>query len=452
MSTASVKHHSVDRRFVAIGAVVLFLLSTLLLIVPQEDADASMSVIESSEVVAENGWSQVIYDSDGTKLCDVTVVNKSNANQCELRIVLDNTRPTSGMFTQHSMVYHTSWGDDNGYAHAAQKYNDFDDGEELDFFGVTIPSAQFSDVEYIHMEFYIGDGESGSAPTSQTVSFRFTLEPVTVYRYTTSATFDPNGGSGTPAKLTDTSDRDSVSTETVDLGKPSLQPTNGDLIFKGWATSKGGSVVYGPDENITVQIGTEVQLYAVWDIPSHTVTFLRSEGDVIDSVSVKNGDTVPVPEEPDAPDGFFFVGWYTDNTHSTAFDFSEPVTADTYVYAYFQEELCFTSEPQALYTVTKISGVQNTYVFQVLEESCSTSVHWDFDDGNTSDERFVSHYFDEPGTYSVSLTVYNNHGEATETFDVVVPAEDDGESDVLLYIAVGLIAIVIAAVVATKIL
>ena len=182
----------------AIGAVVLFLLSSLLLIVPQEDADASMSVIESSEVVAENGWSQVLYDSDGTRLCDVTVIDKSNANQCELRIVLDNTRPTSGMFTQHSMVYHTSWGDDNGYAHAAQKYNDFDDGEELSFFGVTIPSAQFSDVEYIHMEFYIGDGEAGSAPTSQTVSFRFTLEPITVYRYTTSATFDPTGD---PARL-----------------------------------------------------------------------------------------------------------------------------------------------------------------------------------------------------------------------------------------------------------
>lgn len=452
MNTASIKHHSVDRRFVAIGAAVFILLSSLLLLIPQEDADASVTQTDTYEVVAEDGWTQVLYDLDGTKLCDVTVVDKSTTGQCELRIVLDNTRPTSGMFTQHSMTYHTSLGDTNGYAHAAQKYNNFDDGEELDFFGVMFPAAQFSDVEYIHMEFYISDGEADSEPISQKVSFMFHLEPVTVYSYTTTASFDPNGGTGTPSKLTDTAERTAESSETINLGKPSIQPTRDGYTFKGWSTSKGGEVVYGPGESITTQIGSELTLYAVWEIPSFTVTFLRGEGDVIDTVTVPSGQTVTAPSAPSAPDGYFFVGWYTDNTHTTVFDFSEPVTSDIYVYAYFEEELCFTTEPQALYTVSKISGVQNTYMFQVREESCSTAVHWDFGDGETSEERFVSHYFEEPGTYSVTLTVYNNHGEATETFDVVVPADGGDGSDLVLYVAIGLIVVAIAAVVIVRML
>ena len=62
----------------------------------------------------------------------------------------------------------------------------------------------------------------------------------------------------------------------------------------------------------------------------------------------------------------------------------------------------------------------------------------------------MTHYFEDLGTYSVTLTVYNNHGEATDTFDIVIPDDDEDGSDVLLYVAIGLIAVVIVAVIVTR--
>ena len=277
------------------------------------------------------------------------------------------------------------------------------------------------------------------------------------YTLYTEVAFDANGGSGTPSTPVTNTTTSDASDDLTDISMqiPTTILTRDGYIFKGYSYTSSGSLVLTKAEveagaSLDVPAGMEVTLYAQWEELSYTVNFLRSEGEVIDSVSVKGGQTVPVPEEPTAPDGYFFVGWYTDNTHSTPFDFSKPINQDTNVYAYFQEELYFTSEPQALYTVTKIAGVDNTYVFQVLEESNSTTVHWDFGDGNTSDKRFVSHYFDEPGTYSVTLTVYNSQGEATDTFDVVIPAEDEDGLGLLLYVAVGLIAVVIVVVVVTR--
>ena len=277
------------------------------------------------------------------------------------------------------------------------------------------------------------------------------------YTVYTEVAFNANGGSGTPSTPVTNSYTSETSDNLADVSMqiPTTVPTRDGYTFKGYSYSSSGSLVLTKEQveagaSLDVPAGMEVTLYAQWEEQSYTVNFLRSEGEVIDSVSVKGGQTVPIPEEPTAPEGYFFVGWYTDNTHSTPFDFSKVITADTNVYAYFEEELYFTSEPQALYTVTKIAGVDNTYVFQVLEESNSTTVHWDFGDGDTSDKRFVSHYFDEPGTYSVTLTVYNSQGEATDTFDVVIPADDESGSDLLLYMAVGLIAVVVVAVVVTR--
>lgn len=62
----------------------------------------------------------------------------------------------------------------------------------------------------------------------------------------------------------------------------------------------------------------------------------------------------------------------------------------------------------------------------------------------------MTHCFEDSGTYSVTLTVYNNHGEATDTFDVVIPGDDEGGSDLLLYVAIALIAVVILTVIVTR--
>ena len=183
---------------------------------------------------------------------------------------------------------------------------------------------------------------------------------------------------------------------------------------------------------------------------TNTTTSDASDG--LADISMQIPTTIP------KRDGYIFKGYSYTSSGSLVLTKAEveagasldvPAGMEVTLYAQW-EELYFTSEPQALYTVTKIAGVDNTYVFQVLEESNSTTVHWDFGDGNTSDKRFVSHYFDEPGTYSVTLTVYNSQGEATDTFDVIIPAEDEDSLGLLLYVAVVLIAVVIVTVIVTR--
>ena len=73
MSAISIKHHSVDRRFVAIGAVMLFLLSTIMLIVPQEDVDASVTTETVTQPTYTTDRTQVMYDDDDYPIGTFTI-------------------------------------------------------------------------------------------------------------------------------------------------------------------------------------------------------------------------------------------------------------------------------------------------------------------------------------------------------------------------------------------
>ena len=61
----------------------------------------------------------------------------------------------------------------------------------------------------------------------------------------------------------------------------------------------------------------------------------------------------------------------------------------------------------------------------------ASSWHWDFGDGMNSTERNVSHTYAANGTYAVTLTVANDHGEDffTKTFFVKVGAMDEDDRE-----------------------
>ena len=60
-----------------------------------------------------------------------------------------------------------------------------------------------------------------------------------------------------------------------------------------------------------------------------TVSF---DGVKVAPQKVRYGNHATQPEDP-AIEGYTFDGWFTDNTYTTAFDFTSPITADTTVYA-----------------------------------------------------------------------------------------------------------------------
>ena len=139
-----------------------------------------------------------------------------------------------------------------------------------------------------------------------------------------------------------------------------------DTVSKGYltlTTSTPGAVIYYTTNGICPKDDPEHILYTgpiyleagtyffrirsnldgVWSdgLPLHltvvdgnvyTVTFDTDGGSAVAEQTVEEGKKATKPENP-TKDGFTFEGWYKDKDFTAAFDFDEPITADTPVYA-----------------------------------------------------------------------------------------------------------------------
>mgnify|MGYP004655928671 FL=1 len=135
------------------------------------------------------------------------------------------------------------------------------------------------------------------------------------------ATFDPGNG-------------ESNSTQTIDRGKKFTEPTSTPekkgYTFIGW---------YNGDEKFDFDADTTnapnvLNLVAKWDINKYTVKFVSEYGSFEDQ-TIEHGKLIKTDKlTPPIVEGFTFDGWYTtDDIHSTKFDFTQPITGDTKVYA-----------------------------------------------------------------------------------------------------------------------
>ena len=116
--------------------------------------------------------------------------------------------------------------------------------------------------------------------------------------------------------------------------------SNEDLEFVGWfapcsekPVSTDASYVVPTDHNVTL----EARFKRLADDPvtppaptGHTVTF-TVDGEVVDTVEVKSGETVAEPVAP-KKDGYTFDGWYLEGEK---YDFETPVTGDLALVAKF---------------------------------------------------------------------------------------------------------------------
>lgn len=132
------------------------------------------------------------------------------------------------------------------------------------------------------------------------------------------ATFNPDNGKPTVTKFID-NDKNSKFKELVP------EPTKENYTFAGW---------YNGDEKFdftTVPTG-DVTLTAKWTANDYYVSFVTEHGDPPTSQNVKYNGTANDPGKLSA-EGYTFDDWYTDDTYSTKFDFTKPITSNTTVYA-----------------------------------------------------------------------------------------------------------------------
>lgn len=132
------------------------------------------------------------------------------------------------------------------------------------------------------------------------------------------ATFNPDNGDPTVTKFID-NDKNSKFKELVP------EPTKENYTFAGWYN---GNKKF---DFTTVPTG-DVTLTAKWTANDYYVSFVTEHGDPPTSQNVKYNGTANDPGKL-SEDGYTFIGWYTDDTYDTEFDFTKPIKRNTTVYA-----------------------------------------------------------------------------------------------------------------------
>ena len=215
-------------------------------------------------------------------------------------------------------------------------------------------------------------------------------------------------------------------------------------IVRGTITNFGTTTIQGLHES-----RSSIVCLAV----THSVTFDSMGGSDIPGQAIESGSVAVPPSNPTLT-GHVFDCWSTSPDVRTPYDFNTPVTSDLTLYAFWVDELVFTTAPTSSGTVSAVQGMAGTILCDATQSTDYTSLLWDLGDGAVSADNYVMHYYSQPGTYTVTLTAYNSQGADVTTFTVEVPEapDDGGGDDLLLWVAVGLLVVLIVAVVATRLL
>ena len=129
------------------------------------------------------------------------------------------------------------------------------------------------------------------------------------------------------------SDYGSFADQTVEHGKPIdtdklTPPIVEGFTFDGWYADKAHETKF----DFNTQITSDTKVYAKWTAKDYEVSFITEHGNAPASQNVKYNGTATNPGEL-TEEGYTFIGWYTDHTCTTKFDFTKPITSNTTVYA-----------------------------------------------------------------------------------------------------------------------
>lgn len=133
------------------------------------------------------------------------------------------------------------------------------------------------------------------------------------------------------------SDHGSFKDQTIEHGKPidtdklTIPEVEG-YTFDGWYADAAHTTKF----DFTQPIKSNTTVYAKWTANDYEVSFITEHGNAPTSQNVKYNGTAKDPGKLSA-EGYTFVGWYADATHTTEFKFSTPITGDTKVYAKWEK-------------------------------------------------------------------------------------------------------------------
>ncbi len=117
----------------------------------------------------------------------------------------------------------------------------------------------------------------------------------------------------------------------TEIGKLTA-PTVEGYTFDGWYADAAHTTEF----DFSTPITGDTTIYAKWTANDYYVSFFTEHGDPPTSQNVKYNGTAKDPGKLSA-EGYTFIGWYTDATYSTKFDFTKPIKHNTTVYAKWEK-------------------------------------------------------------------------------------------------------------------
>lgn len=158
-------------------------------------------------------------------------------------------------------------------------------------------------------------------------------------------------------------------------------------------------------------VSADLTLYAKW-LAKYTVSFDTDGGSTVESQTVVTGNKATKPTSTPTKKGYNFVGWYTDNTCTTEFDFENTsITDNTTIYAKFEDASIIRLNG---YTFNKISTLEElTTGYYVI--------------GGYNEKANTNYYMGEisGGIFSADVTYKNYYGIKAENGKILIQDLND---------------------------
>lgn len=190
------------------------------------------------------------------------------------------------------------------------------------------------------------------------------------------------------------------------VGEPE-NPVKDGYQFDGWYTDVNCTDKY----DFNSPVNEDITLYAKW-LAKYTVSFDTDGDSIVESQTVVTGNKATKPTSTPTKKGYNFVGWYTDNTYTTEFDFENTIITDnTTIYAKFEDASIIRLNG---YTFNKISTLEELttgyYVIGGYNEKANTNYYM----GEMSD-----------GIFSADVTYKNYYGIKAENGKLLIQDLND---------------------------
>ncbi len=312
---------SEDREIGKLGIGIVMMLAIVAGIAVAASISDSDGALEEQQIIKYTTATETrgtIYDGeniDDNKLIDIRLYLYEGEN-AKFIFKGMNSRNTNYYNEKYIAMRCVTDGnyDSPGYAYESLSYFKSSNGSQITG---TYHATAGREYEFVFRVCKTSDWSSQEPDTNE-VTIKFSAYGVTQYTYSTSVTYDANGGTSAPSvTATGKQTVETLPTGTDAITISSELPVWEGHTFLGWSTSKSGTPTISAGSVQDLDKGSDITVYAQWELKVSKLR-LMSEGEVFKTAAADWGSTISIPADIPEKDGCIFIGWSATEGSKTA--------------------------------------------------------------------------------------------------------------------------------------